>query len=185
MTTKISGKTFFVVGAILFVAFSRLLPHIPNFTPVAAMALFGGALLTNKKSAYLLTFAALLLSDILVNTILYNDYKFTNYLTQPFVWAVYFSFGLTVFMGTSFQHNINVKNVAFFSISSSLLFWLLTNFACWPNNPLYTQDIAGLINCYISAIPFLGNVIGDLFYNTLLFGTLFLVGKRIPVFVKA
>jgi hypothetical protein len=183
--TKISSKTLFVIVAIAIVALSRLLPHIPNFTPIAAMALFGGAFLSNKKSAYLLTFAALLLSDILVNTILYNDYNFTNYLAQPFVWAVYFSFALTVFMGTSFQHNINVKNVAFFSVSSSLIFWLLTNFACWPNNPLYTQDLAGLVNCYIAAIPFIGNVIGDLFYNTLLFGTLFLASKRIPVLIKA
>ena len=183
--TKISSKTLFVIVAIVIVALSRLLPHIPNFTPIAAMALFGGAFLSNKKSAYLLTFAALLLSDILVNTILYNDYNFTNYLAQPFVWAVYFSFALTVFMGTSFQHNINVKNVAFFSVSSSLIFWLLTNFACWPNNPLYTQDLAGLVNCYIAAIPFIGNVIGDLFYNTLLFGTLFLASKRTPVPIKA
>ena len=183
--TKIPSKTLFVIVAIATVALSRLLPHIPNFTPIAAMALFGGAFLSNKKSAYLLTFAALLLSDILVNTILYNDYNFTNYLAQPFVWAVYFSFALTVFMGTSFQHNINVKNVAFFSVSSSLIFWLLTNFACWPNNPLYTQNLAGLINCYIAAIPFIGNVIGDLFYNTLLFGTLFLAGKRVPVLIKA
>ncbi len=183
--TKISSKTLFVIVTIAIVALSRLLPHIPNFTPIAAMALFGGAFLLNKKSAYLLTFAALLLSDILVNTILYNDYNFTNYLAQPFVWAVYFSFAFTVFMGTSFQHNINVKNVAFFSVSSSLIFWLLTNFACWPNNPLYTQDLAGLINCYIAAIPFIGNVIGDLFYNTLLFGTLFLASKRMPVLIKA
>ena len=185
MMTKNSGKTIFVLGAILFVALSRLLPHIPNFTPVAAMALFGGAVITNKKSAYLLTFAALLLSDILVNTLLYNDYNFANYIAQPFVWAVYFSFALTVFMGTSIKNNINVKNVAFFSVSSSLLFWLLTNFACWPNNPLYTQDFSGLVNCYIAAIPFLGNVVGDLFYNTLLFGSLFLAAKRIPSLVKA
>jgi hypothetical protein len=183
--TKISSKTLFVIVAVAIVALSRLLPHIPNFTPIAAMALFGGAFLSNKKSAYLLTFAALLLSDILVNTILYNDYNFTNYIAQPFVWAVYFSFGLTVFMGTSIQDNINVKNVAFFSVSSSLMFWLLTNFACWPNNPLYTQDLSGLINCYVAAIPFLGNVIGDLFYNTLLFGTMLLAAKRIPAFVKA
>jgi hypothetical protein len=161
------------------------MPHIPNFTPIASMALFAGTFLSNKKSAYLLTFAALLFSDILVNTLLYNDYNFTNYLAQPYVWAVYFSFGLTVFMGTSIQNNISVKNVAFFSVSSSLLFWLITNFACWPNNPLYAQDFNGLLNCYIAAIPFLGNVVGDLFYNTLLFGSLFLISKRIPALVKA
>ena len=183
--TKISSKTLFVIVAIVIVALSRLMPHIPNFTPVAAMALFGGAFMANKKSAYLLTFAALLLSDILVNTLLYNDYNFTNYLAQLFVWAVYFSFGLTVFMGTTIQNNISVKNVLGFSISSSFLFWLLTNFACWPNNPLYSQDFSGLINCYVAAIPFLGNVLGDLFYNTLLFGSMFLAAKRIPALVKA
>lgn len=185
MTTKISGKTIVAVLAIIFVAFSRLLPHIPNFTPVAAMALFGGAFLTNKKSAFLLTFAALLFSDLLVNTILYNDYQFLNYFTQPYVWAVYFSFGLTVFMGISLQHQMSIKKLAFFSVSSSLMFWLLTNLACWPNNPLYSQDLAGLINCYVSAIPFLGNVVGDLFYNTLLFGVMFMATKRKLALVKA
>jgi hypothetical protein len=183
--TKNLSKTYFVVGAILFVALSRLLPHIPNFTPIAAMALFGGALLSNKKSAYLLTFAALLFSDILVNTILYNDYNFTNYLMQPYVWAVYFSFGLTVLMGSSIQNKININKIAAYSISSSLIFWILTNFACWPNNPLYTQDISGLVNCYIAAIPFLGNVLGDLFFNSLLFGAFFLTAKRVPALVKA
>jgi hypothetical protein len=185
MTTKISVKPLYVICAILFVALSRLLPHIPNFTPIAAMALFGGAVISNKKSAYLFTFAALLLSDILVNTLLYNDYNFANYLKEPFVWAIYFSFALTVFMGTTIKNNISIKNIALFSVSSSMLFWMLTNFACWPNNPLYTQDFSGLVNCYIAAIPFLGNVVGDLFYNTLLFGSLFLSAKRIPALVKA
>ncbi len=181
---KNSGKTLFVLGAIVFVALSRLLPHIPNFTPVAAMALFGGALFTNKKSAYLLTFAVLLMSDILVNTLLYNNYNFINYLAQPFVWAVYFSFGLTVFMGNSIKNKLNIKSVALFSVSSSLLFWLVTNFACWPANPLYAQNFSGLINCYIAAIPFLGNVVGDLFFNTLLFGSLFIASKKIPAVVR-
>ncbi|MFN7691203.1 MAG: DUF6580 family putative transport protein, partial [Bacteroidota bacterium] len=38
---KISGKNLFIAGMVLFVALSRLLPHIPNFTPIAAIALFG------------------------------------------------------------------------------------------------------------------------------------------------
>lgn len=185
MLTKNSRKTFIVAGVIVFVALSRLLPHIPNFTPIAAMALFGGALLSDRKSAYFFTFAALLFSDLLVNALLYKDYNFLNYFSQPYVWAVYFSFGLTVFMGGLIQNKLSVKNVAFFSVSSSLVFWLITNFACWPNNPLYTQDLAGLVNCFVAAIPFLGNVVGDLFYNTLLFGVFFLSAKRIPLFIKA
>jgi hypothetical protein len=185
MITKISNKTFIVSTAIVFVALSRLLPHIPNFTPIAAIALFGGAHLSNKKTAYLLTFAMLMFSDILVNSLLYKDYNFINYLSQPYVWAVYFSFGLTVFMGTSLQNNMQLKRIALLSVSSSMIFWLLTNFACWPNNPLYSQDLAGLLNCFVAAIPFLGNVAGDLFYNTMLFGAMFIIAKRIPVLVRA
>jgi hypothetical protein len=181
---KISGKNLLVLSAIFFVALSRLLPHLPNFTPLAAMALFGGAFLSNKKSAFLFTFTALFLSDFLVNIFLYNDDNFINYLSQPFVWAIYASFGLTVWMGISIQNNISIKNVVFFSISSSLLFWIITNFACWPNNPLYAQNINGLISCYIAAIPYLGNVIGDLFYNTILFGTVVLFTKRTPAYIK-
>lgn len=181
---NISGKTLIVAGAIFIVALSRLLPHLPNFTPLASMALFGGAYLYNKKHAYMFTFAALIVSDILVNTFLYHDTNFINYLTQPYVWAVYFSFLLTVFMGTSMQQNISIFKVAFFSVSASFLFWLITNFACWPNNPLYTQDAAGLLNCYVAAIPYLGNVLGDLFYNTILFGTAFLLARRIPALAK-
>jgi hypothetical protein len=185
MIAKISEKSLFIAAVLLFVAFSRLLPHLPNFTPVAAMALFGGAMLRNTRSAYLLTFAALLLSDVLVNVLLYNDSNFLNYFSQPFVWAVYFSFGLTVFMGSSIKNPMNVKQVALYSISSSLIFWIITNFACWPNNPLYTQDFSGIVNCYIAAIPFLGNILGDLFYNTILFSALFFASKKIPALVKA
>lgn len=182
---KTSRKTLFVFGIILFVAISRLLPHLPNFTPLAAIALFGGAFLLNKKMAYFFTFAALLLSDILVNIILYNDTNFLNYIIQPYVWAVYFSFGLTVFIGTTMQNNVSIKNVAKLTVSSSLLFWIITNFACWPNNPLYTQDFAGLLNCYVAALPYLGNVVGDLFYATLLFGIFYVANKRIPALAKA
>ena len=178
---KLSNRTIFILVFILVAALSRLLPHLPNFTPIAAMALFGGAFLSQKRIAFALTFLALILSDILVNTLLYQDTAFMNYFSQPFVWAVYLSFGLTILLGSSIQNKINVKNVAALSLSSSLIFWLITNFACWPGNPLYAQDFSGLIQSYIAAIPFLGNsVVGDLFYNTLLFGAFyyFVVNKR-------
>ncbi|MBC8101141.1 MAG: hypothetical protein H7Z41_00955, partial [Cytophagales bacterium] len=49
---------------IVLAALSRLLPHPPNFTPVAAMALFGAAMLPDKRLALLAPLAALLLSDL-------------------------------------------------------------------------------------------------------------------------
>lgn len=178
---KISGKNLFVAGMVLFVALSRLLPHIPNFTPIAAIALFGGAWFVNKRAAYLLTFAVLLFSDVLVNTFLYGDTNFIAYFSMPYIWAVYLCFGITVWMGTNLKEKMNLKQVVFYSVSSSLMFWLITNFACWPGNPLYTQDFSGLMQCYVAAIPFMGNVVGDLFYNLLLFGTAFIFTRKVAV----
>jgi hypothetical protein len=177
---KISGKNLFIAGIVLFVALSRLLPHIPNFTPVAAIALFGGAWFNNKRTAYMLTFAALLISDLLVNTFLYGDTNFIAYFSMPYIWAVYLSFGITVWMGTNLQDKMNVKQVMFYAVSSSLMFWVITNLACWPGNPLYTQDVKGLIQCYVAAIPFMGNIVGDLFYTLLLFGTAIIVTRKVP-----
>ena len=181
---KLNSKTIFIAGAILLIAISRLMPHLPNFTPVAAMALFGGAMLSNKKWAYIITIAALLISDLLVNTILYSDTNFVAYFKEPYVWSIYFSFIVTVFLGSKMGNQPSALKIGAFSISSSLIFWTLTNFACWPGNPLYTQDLNGLATCYVAAIPFLGNIAGDLFYSALLFGTFYLAAKKVPALVR-
>ncbi len=182
---KNSQKPIFIIAALVLVSLSRLLPHLPNFTPIAAIALFGGAYLNNNRVAFLTTFAALFLSDLLVNTIHYNNYDVIGYFSEPYVLSVYLSFALTVFMGISLKSNITAKRIGLLSLSSSLIFWLVTNLACWPGNPLYSQDLSGLMACYIAAIPFLGNVVGDLFYNTILFGAAYIVFTSAPSKVKA
>ncbi|HKK11665.1 MAG TPA: DUF6580 family putative transport protein, partial [Flavobacteriaceae bacterium] len=52
----------FIVAAALF----RLLPHLPNVTPVTAMALFSGVYFTNKKYAFLIPLLVMFLSDIVL-----------------------------------------------------------------------------------------------------------------------
>ena len=84
MKTKILSPRFIFVGtALLVAAFSRLLPHLPNVTPVAAMALFGGAYLSNKRLAVVLPLLAMLLSDGLMQLI--NGQGFHN--TMLYVYA--------------------------------------------------------------------------------------------------
>ena len=46
-----------LVSMVILAATARLLPHLPNVTPIAAMALFGGAWLANRCLAYLLPLA--------------------------------------------------------------------------------------------------------------------------------
>ncbi|PCH87896.1 MAG: hypothetical protein COB88_04970, partial [Flavobacteriales bacterium] len=54
---------------VLVAAFSRLIPHIPNVTPIAAMALFGGAYFADKRMSFLVPLVAMFLSDIVLSFI--------------------------------------------------------------------------------------------------------------------
>ena len=77
-------------------------------------------------------------------------------------------------------------NVIGASLSASVIFFLVSNFGCWPGNPSYTQDFSGLATCYAAGIPFFWNTIGgDLFYSAVMFGIFELAKYRFPVLAKA
>ena len=64
---KINLKYTGIIALILFASFSRIIPHMPNFTPIGAMALFGGAYLKNKSHAFLIPVLSLWISDLVIN----------------------------------------------------------------------------------------------------------------------
>jgi hypothetical protein len=139
-----------VIGIILLAALSRLLPHLPNFTPVGAMALFGGAFLANRVRALAAVFAAMLISDLFLGF-------------HATAWAVYLSLGMIVLLGSQFIGGLR-SGVAI-CVLASLLFFLVTNFAVWLGGGLYPLTLEGLILCYVAAIPFFWNTLaGDLCY---------------------
>jgi hypothetical protein len=174
------NKRISIIIAIVFVAaLIRLLPHAPNFTPLAAMALFGGAYISNKYLAVLVPMMAMLVSDALMG---FNGWAFTEQ-----VIAVYGSFALIAYMGQSMQHNKNALKVGGTTIAASVVFFVITNFAVWMGGffhtpALYPMNFAGIIECYVSAIPFFSNSLaGDLCFSTLLFGGFYLATLNIPV----
>ncbi len=66
-----------LVGMILLAALSRLLPHPPNFSPVEAVALFGGAYFARRSTAIWVPLAAMFISDLalgLINGGSYSEY---------------------------------------------------------------------------------------------------------------
>jgi hypothetical protein len=76
-------------------------------------------------------------------------------------------------IGYFFLKKVNFKNVFITSISSSLLFFVITNFGVWLSGSIYSLDFQGLITCYVMAIPFYkGTVLGFICYSSLLFGIL-------------
>ena len=147
-----------LVAAILVAAVLRLLPHPPNFTPIGAMALFSGAYLGRRGLGFAAPLGAMLLSDAIIGF-------------HPYMWATYLSVMLIVLIGWIVQARITPFRIAAAAVASSVLFYLLTNFAVWLGSSVYPQTLAGLTACYVAAIPFFQNTLaGDLFYATFLFG---------------
>ena len=170
----ISSKNnfYFVIGLILIAAFARIIPHYPNFTPLCAIALFGGKYFNNKYLAYLLPLLALWFSDILINNFVLSNYfdGFTLFYSG-FYWQ-YGSFILITLIGRKTLKNFSFVRLLWISISSSLLFFVISNFGVWISSSFYSKDIFGLIACYIAAIPFYyGTLSGTIFYSFFLFGS--------------
>ncbi len=67
------------------------------------------------------------------------------------------------------------------ALSATALFFLVSNFGCWLANPMYGQNISGLLSCYAAGVPFLkGTLFGDLVYSGVLFGSFALMQSQIP-----
>lgn len=157
-----------VAGMIVLAAIMRIVPHMPNFTPVTAMALFGGAYISNKRLAYAVPFIAMLLSDLVLG--IHNT-----------MWAVYLSFAAIVTIGMFLREKNTVLKTAGAAVASSVLFFVVTNFAVWLAGGFYSMDLAGLVQCYVAAIPFYQySVLGDLFYAGVMFGAFELAKNKIP-----
>jgi hypothetical protein len=155
-----------LVTMIMAAAASRLIPHPPNFTPIAAIALFGGAQFANKRAAFLVPLAGMFLSDLV----------FGFYAITP---VVYGSFALTVCLGFWVRQNRSGQRIALAVVASAILFFVLTNFGVWAMGNLYPKTTAGLVDCYVAAIPFFRNMLlGNAFYSALFFGGLALAEYR-------
>jgi len=165
---------------ILMAVFIRIIPYVPalhqiphlaNFTPVAAIALFSGFYL-NRKYSLFVALGAMLISDLIIG--FYN----------PVVMAsVYGSFILIGTLGIWLKKHHTIGNLVITTLFGSIIFFLITNFAVWafPGSfVMYPKTWQGLIDCYIMGLPFFRNTaLGDLFYVGALFGAYELVNMWI------
>jgi len=164
-----------VIAMILAAAAARFFPHEPNFTPIGAMALFGGAYILNKKLAFAVPLIAMLLSDIGLQIISGIGFHSS-------ILFVYGSFMLITSLGFLLRRRIQRQTIMVASLVGSLIFYFVTNFGTWLTFPgMYPFSTQGLMECYIAGIPFFrGTVMGDLFYNLILFGSYALVKWKYP-----
>lgn len=150
-----------MVYLLIFVGvLSRLLPHPPNFAPIAALALFGGSHLPPRQT-FLVPLVSLLISDYFIS----GFYGQTMY-------YVYGSFLLISLIGFCLRSRRSLPNIFISIILSSFLFFIITNFGVWVSpTSWYSRDFKGLIESYVAALPFYRNTaLSDFFYTSLFFG---------------
>ena len=157
-----------ILTAIFVAAALRLVPHPPNFTPIGAMALFGGAYFGRRTLAFAAPLGAMLLSDAVLGF----------HSGMPYVYA---SVALIVLIGWAVASRKTPLGIAAAAVASSVLFFAVTNFGTWATGELYPRTLAGLEACYVAAIPFFQNTLaGDLFFSALLFGGFALLELKLP-----
>jgi hypothetical protein len=160
----------FAVGVRLAIAFAPgVLPY--NFTPVEAIALFGGAYFADRRLAVIVPLAAMVVADAVIGF----------YALAPVIYAC---IALTAIGGMRLRHRVGAGRVAAYSVASAVFFFLVTNFAVWA----FADHVAGggactqgLLPCYIAGLPFFqGTLIGTLFWSAALFGGFELLRRRWP-----
>lgn len=137
----------------------RLLPHEANFAPVAAIALFGGAVL-GARYAFGIPLVIMILSDWLIGF----------YAGMAYVWAAYLVIAL---YGILLRRSHFSKRVIFGGLGATLLFYLVSNFGVWIIGYQYPPTITGLTESYYMALPFVrASLLSDIMYSFILFGSL-------------
>jgi hypothetical protein len=143
-----------VIFIVLVVALSRFIPHWPNLTAIGASAIWMTYSWPKKSYSLLVPLLALAISDLVIG--------FHNQMLWVYG-AIFVSSLLIQKIGVEFSPKSLLKS----SIISTVLFFLVTNFGVWFVGDLYSHSSAGLVECYLAALPF---AIND-FLGTLLYGS--------------
>lgn len=134
-----------VFGLIIIAVLMRLVPHPPNFAPITSIALFSGIHFANKRLALFIPLCAMFLSDLFLGL-------------HALIPVIYLSFLIISVMGF-YLKSLSITAV----LASSILFFLVSNLGVWYF--YYPHSWAGLMNCFILALPFFASALaGDLFY---------------------
>ena len=166
-----SSFSYLVILAILIAlgVAGRLLPHPPNFTPMAAIALFAGFIFIKRYMAVVAVISTMLLCDYFA----FGSLS-VSWFGSKSMFVVYLALLFPIVFKNFLQKKIGVLRIFGAALASSSVFFLATNFAVWAFSPMYEKTLEGLVLCYTMAIPFFQNTVaGDLIWSGVIFGTYF------------
>lgn len=155
------------------------------YTPIGAMAMFGGAHFKNRLLAFAFPLLTLFISDLIINTLVYGGQYGVMYGGWYIVYGI---FMLVVLLGKWMIPKVTVKNVLATAVVVALTHWLIADFAVWIGGgtdlrtmtPL-APDWSGLLQCYVQGFPFMKHfLVSNLLYGAIMFGSFELLQKRFP-----
>ena len=157
---------------------SRLIIHIPDFTPIISVALLSGAYIKSRYGAVLLPLVLMAITDIFLG---FHE-------TMLFTWG---SMVLITCLGFWLQNRKNIKTVLGTSVCAAVVFFVITNFGVWLVSGMYPHTMPGLRDCFVLAIPyFRAELASTLIYSTGLFLAYELIANRLrktrlaPIFLS-
>ena len=172
------NRTLLIALIILIGAFSRIIPHPPNFTAIGAISILGGLYFGKKYLAFIIPFLAMLISDFILG------YKMAI--------SVYLAFLIIIPLGIAIQSKVSYSSIFKTSMAASTVFFVITNFFVWTNSSpmdgIYycPPNFMGFIKCYTQAIPFFFNtLLGDLFFCFSLFGLYEVITKKKFIYINS
>ena len=170
MLSKMSPKISIIFFTVFAVAMSRIIPHWPNVTAVAAIAIFGGATLRNSLAAVLIPLSAIFLSDLIINNVFYAEYYDSFVLFGASSGWIYAAFILMTVISHFSIKSFKVTPIISTTVLSTILFFVLTNFGTWLSSPIYSQDLAGMLLAFEAGLPFvLNSLLSNLFFTGVFF----------------
>lgn len=165
-----------LTGIILTAAALRFAPLPPNFVPIGAMALFGGAMLSQWRLAIAVPLVAMLISDLLMASLWYGTAVFWG---MPFVYA---GFIIYAGLGRLVRTRQTPLRIGAAALAGSVAFFIITNFGSWLRGLWYPMTWEGLLACYAAGIPFYRNTVAaDVLFTVMLFGGFALLQHYWPI----
>ncbi len=157
---------------VLLAVLTRFIPHMPNFSPVFAALLFGGAHL-RRRDAIWFPLALLAASDVVLTTLVYRmrlDWW------QSITWL---GFAVVALMGYWVRKRETVGRIGVAALAGPTAFFLISNFGVWLGWRMYPATWDGLITCYVAGLPFYRNsLVSSVAYTALLFGANYIYKRK-------
>lgn len=177
-------KLIAVVLLMIAGASARLIPHVPNFTPVESLTVFGAAYLGRKHWAIILPLVILYISDFIINNTIarsfFSEVDGLVWFDSYMIYNALAVIGIVLFSKVILR-KITFRNVFVSVLGASIIFYIFTNFGSWASEKsIYSHDLSGLLSSYIAGLPFFQtSLLSNLVFSGILFGSYEIIARMI------